>query len=178
MWKMPRWTVPTDKDGSKTAALEIARTARGRFAPGNRGGPGRPRRGQSLAEHVRARFPVERLVQLAEDLAEHGEPDTVRMQALEFLATRGHGKPVDRHEIAAVGQHDDDDDGDLDHLSLDELRQLAALEEQRERLLAVARARALPPHGGLADLHPNDAITEDSDGTFDVETAATPSGTP
>ena len=62
-----------------------------------KGGPslnprGRPRRGLSLAEAMRERFPLQRICDLAEELATGADDDRVRMQALSFIADRAHGK--------------------------------------------------------------------------------------
>ena len=104
---------------------------------------GRPKSGASLAEAVRSRFPVDRIVSLIEDLAEHGEPDSVRLAAAQMLAERGHGKVTDRLEVGRA--EPDEPEVDLSLLSDDQIRELIALEDRRTALLAGAGARALPP---------------------------------
>lgn len=81
------------------------------------GGPslnpkGRPKLGDSLAEAMRLRFPVERICDLAEALVTGAESETVRMSALQMIAERTAGKAPQVVEMT-VGQRGDDDLIDL-----------------------------------------------------------------
>jgi hypothetical protein len=71
------------------------------------GGPslnphGRPRRGQSIAEAIRRRVDPDRIAELAEQLAESAESETVRLAALSFLADRSEGRPVSTIDMRAT----------------------------------------------------------------------------
>jgi hypothetical protein len=62
-----------------------------------RGGPslnpfGRPRISQSLADALRRRFPVERIVELASAIvADPGTPGRIKLATLEWIGRRGYG---------------------------------------------------------------------------------------
>ena len=99
--------------------------------------------GESLAQAYRERFPVERIVALAEKLVENAESEAVRLSALQLIHDRGHGKVTERHEVAAVRSEPDEPDVDLSQLSIAELEQLEQLERQRLALLERARRPVL-----------------------------------
>lgn len=79
-----------DKNGKQSAT---GRDAKGRFAPGNRGGPGRPPAEFSFTELLRAKVAerpqlIERLVKLAES-----EDENVALRTLLGIANRLDGMP-------------------------------------------------------------------------------------
>ena len=95
---------------------------------------GRPRGPNTLARAVREAWPVERLVELASQLAA-SEDDSIRLRALEWLSARGHGavpQVVDLH--ASAGPREDDG---FEDMTADELR--AAIDERRALLLGAGR---------------------------------------
>jgi hypothetical protein len=93
---------------------------------------------------VRASFPVERLIAMAEELAASESEDT-RKWALTWLSERGHGKVADKMELGPAGSMQDDDDELADSMTLEELDALDRLDEQRARILDAARARTTTP---------------------------------
>jgi hypothetical protein len=78
-----------DQEGAATKPRKI----RGKpFAPGNRANPsGRPRRGESLAEAVRSKWPAAKIVEVMTKHAKSKDPG-VSSRATEWLADRGYGK--------------------------------------------------------------------------------------
>ncbi len=114
---------------------------------GVRPGAGRPRRAPTLAGALREAFPVERLVRIAEDMIA-SESDEVRFRTLMQIFDRCHGKVSDKLEIGPPGTLTDVDEDTLaDQLTLDELDALDRLDEQRAKILDVARQRVPDPLG-------------------------------
>lgn len=86
------------KDGQESVA--IARAERGRFAAGHKGGPGRPKRGETRAEQVRRNVDWEgadaRMVAI---IANPKSKDTDAIAAYNALNDRAWGKPLSSHEL-------------------------------------------------------------------------------
>lgn len=103
---------------------------------GPRPGAGRPRRPPTLAGAVRAAFPVERLIAMAEQLATSASEDT-RKWALQWLSERGHGKTPDRMELGPAGSMgaDEAEDERLSRLPPDKLREALAKRRELDALL-------------------------------------------
>lgn len=87
-----------DKDGAKTVA--VVRAEGGRFAVGSAGGPGRPKRGQTLAEQWRRETDWPKLRARLESIvhdtkAKHADV----VSAARELLDRSWGKAVASHEL-------------------------------------------------------------------------------
>ncbi|MBV1786755.1 hypothetical protein KQ940_01645 [Marinobacterium sp. D7] len=68
----------------------------GQFQKGVSGNPkGRPRRGKSLAETLRARMPIGKLADELIRIALDGESDQIKLAAMKTLFEFSYGKPVD-----------------------------------------------------------------------------------
>lgn len=107
-----------EKDGT------IIRAERGRFAEGNRGGPGRPKRGETRAEQVRRNVDWEKAD--ARMVAVMLDPKTKpadSIAAYVALNDRGWGKPMSSHELH-VNPGDTERRYNVNALSVDETRQL------------------------------------------------------
>lgn len=127
----------------------------GSWKPGASGNPkGRPRRGDALAEAIRSKCDPEELASIAMTIAREGASEGVRIQAMQFLADRGYVRPEQRHELV-VGTMEDEPD--LSHLTVDQLRQLTELEDQRAAILATEPLNviAMP----TSDERPNEGAT-------------------
>ncbi len=77
------------------ASDKLERKNPGQFRPGGPGGPGRPK---GIAAAARLKFEQIRGLDIAADIAQgnvKGAAVRDRMQALQFLADRGYGKPLD-----------------------------------------------------------------------------------
>lgn len=94
---------------------------------------GRKPLGTSLSAAMRARFPVDKIVDLAADLAEHAESEQVRLAALQMINDRAWGKVTERHEVTTGAP---DQDEDLSHLTDAQLAQLEEIERRRDALIA------------------------------------------
>jgi hypothetical protein len=118
----------------------------GSWKPGKSGNPaGRPRKGDALAEAIRAEVSPQELIAVAREvIADAKAPGSVRLQAATFLAERGYARPAERHEVA-VGQAVDDEP-DLSGLTMEQLHELLALEDRRAALLASVDV-GVPPAG-------------------------------
>lgn len=116
-------------------------TRRGRFQKGQSGNPaGRPRSGQSLAEHIRqlAGEDGQAYVQVLHRLATGLHRDTrARLTAIGLLLERGFGRPPQTVDIQGVMASLRLDESALRGLDDD---QLAALARAREVLRAVTGA--------------------------------------
>lgn len=120
----------------------------GRWLPGATGNPkGRPRKGSSLAEAIRAKVDPAALVEIALAIAQDKASPALQLQALQFLAGAGFVKPEQRHEVL-VGAAGDDEPEDLSHLTTEQLRALQANERERAAILARSIPLELP---GSAD---------------------------
>jgi hypothetical protein len=105
---------------------------------------GRPPGPLTFAERTRRRVDPDRLIDRALAIVDDAEAsDRDRIAAMTFLHGAGWTKPAERHEIAAVTA-EDEDAPDLSQLSDADLDRLAALEDERDRLLSGAALRALP----------------------------------
>lgn len=60
---------------------------------------GRPKVGLSLAEAMRKRFPVAAIVDMAAQMFADATDERVKMQALQFIADRAHGKVLSTSEV-------------------------------------------------------------------------------
>lgn len=100
---------------------------------GQSGNPnGRPRKGESLSEVVRAEVSPLAITKRMQRLADHAESETVRYHALNWLAERGHGKTIERRELAVAHTFADDAPRPLQEMSDEELeRELAEAEEAK-----------------------------------------------
>lgn len=127
------------------AGEPMTRGPRGRWREGASGNPrGRPRRGDALAEAIRAEVSPQELIAVAREvIADKKAPASVKLQAATFLAERGYARPAERHEVM-VGQAVDDEP-DLATLTLDELVELEQLEARRAAISG--RADRLLPDG-------------------------------
>lgn len=115
------------------------------WKPGQSGNPkGRPRKGTALAEAVRAGSDPAELVDIALDLARHGEAESSRLQALAWLRDSGYVRPAERHEIGPVGSSEAADDAvDYDALPAETLRELHAAERAHEAARAAILTRGV-----------------------------------
>ena len=86
---------------------------------------GRPRVGDSLANAFRQKFSPERIVELAEKLAESAESEQVRLSALQLIAERAHGKVVTTID-ASITAEGAAPSRDWSSMPLDERRELLA----------------------------------------------------
>lgn len=86
----------------------------------------------ALAEAVREDADPHELTSIALRIA-RGDDDARAMVALQWLRDSGYVKPAERHEFTTAAP--DDGDEDLDHLSVDQLRELAELDRRRDELL-------------------------------------------
>jgi hypothetical protein len=124
---------------------------RGGFRPG----AGRPRRPPTLAAAIRAAYSPEKIILMAQTIFDDAEAGAgTRLAALQMLADRAYGKAPDRLELAAVSALDDDED--LSHLSVDQLRALADLDRARDAILDGGSDTGVTDH-----LLPAGASTED-----------------
>jgi hypothetical protein len=86
------------------------RGSRGRWAPGSSGNTrGRPRKGSALADALRSKCDPEELATIALEIARSGASESVRIQALQFIASSGFVRPEQRHELV-MGVSDDEPD--------------------------------------------------------------------
>jgi hypothetical protein len=91
-------SAPPDKNGSKTA-----RDEKGRFMPGNAGGPGRPTSEFSITELLRAEIQARpKLVKRWADLME-SEDENVALRAITSAANRIDGMPKQSAEVEHKG---------------------------------------------------------------------------
>jgi len=119
-----------------------------------KGGPslnpaGRPKVGLSLAEAMRKRFPVSRIVDMAEQMFADATDERVKMQALQFIADRAHGKVLSTTEITI-------NDGTGETASVD----WSKVPVERRRALL----NALSEVDGMAAPMPNVETPTDEDG--------------
>jgi len=146
-----------DDDPGKLQPSGASRPGPHRWRKGESGNPrGQPRKGSALAQAIRWKVDPNELIDIALDLARHGEAESTRMQALTWIRDSGYLRPAERHELIARTDRGDLDDDDLalDGLSLDQLHALHAARVAFD----AARARIL-------------------DGAIDVPALPAPSGT-
>lgn len=129
-----------EKDGAKT----VVRVEAGRFAVGNPGGPGRPRRGETRAEQVRRNVDWEKAdARLVAILANPKSKDADAIAAYNALNDRGWGKPLASHELTV--NRGDEGPRLRPDLTADELRAaLAACDAVLETGGDMASALAAP----------------------------------
>jgi hypothetical protein len=73
----------------------------GSWKPGQSGNPkGRPRKGDALAEAIRAQVSPEELIAVARGVIDSDAPPSVKLQAAQFLAERGYRRPAETLELA------------------------------------------------------------------------------
>ena len=120
------------------------RNQNGHWLPGASGNPkGRPPKGSALAEAIRSKCDPTELASIALQIARTDASNSVRVQALQFLAASGYVRPEQRYELRA-GVADDDEGDDLTALSVTQLEALRENDRQRAAILALA----LPPAEG------------------------------
>lgn len=111
------------------------------WKPGQSGNVrGRPRKGNALTESIQAGCDPDELRDIALNLARNGETESTRIAALNWLRDSGYTRPAEKHEVGPPGSTDADD-GLPDDLTIDELRELARLDEQRAKVLDRASQR-------------------------------------
>jgi hypothetical protein len=125
---------------------------------GQRGNPkGRPRRGDALAEAIRAQVSPDELIAVARAvIADAKAPASVKLQGATFLAERGYARPVERHELLVDRIADDDEDAALDGLTLEQLDELEKLELRRIAILAERAALDAGVIGAAVDASPDE----------------------
>ncbi len=100
----------------------IERVAGGRFAPGNRGGPGRPRGGMSLVQAAQRMVNPEDLVNFAlKRINEPAYDEKAKVWACEWLAKIGYKLPAQTVEHTVVEPDADADVSKMSDAELDEL---------------------------------------------------------
>lgn len=121
-----------EKDGEKTVI--VARAEGGRFATGNGGGPGRPKRGETRAEQVRRNVDWEKAdARMLKILLDPKSKDADAIAAYRELNDRGYGRAVSQHELHV--SRGDGGSYDLSALSDEQLAErLAWLRGQRAEL--------------------------------------------
>jgi hypothetical protein len=121
------------------------RDVSGRFAAGHRGGPGRPP-GRTLSAELRRQGDSQSIAERL--LAMITDPKTSnrdRLAAIQLYGDRTEGKPEQSSTLRLAAPVDQDEDDALaDQLSDAELDALDRLDDERDRVLAAARQRALP----------------------------------
>ena len=101
---------------------------------GESGNPkGRPRKGNALAEIIRARIDPTEMVDQVWRLATESTSEVTRMSALSWLADRGYRRPAQRVEVGGAG--------DFEALELGEIE--AAIENRMAHLELVEKRLAL-----------------------------------
>jgi hypothetical protein len=119
-----------------------------RWRPGESGNPrGRPRNEDALAVAIREHIDPRGLVSVAVDILRGEGPGDLKLKAATFLADRGYARPTERHEVVSGFAQDSEDEVALDNCTLDELRELRAIETRRSEILAAAAARTALPAG-------------------------------
>jgi hypothetical protein len=122
------------------------------WKPGTSGNPlGRPRKGTALTESIRAGCDPNELRDIALRLARDGKSESTQIAALNWLRDSGFTRPAEKHEIGPPGSSEQED-GLPDGLTLDELRELTRLDEQRAGIIGAASQRVSDPLGSDDDV--------------------------
>lgn len=143
------------------------------WVPGVSGNPkGRRGRATSLIDAIRDKVDTQELVDTALELMRTGTGNE-KLQALNWLRDSGFVRPAERHELGTPGSTDAADDDLPDTLTLDELRELDALDQRRAAIVAdgVSRDRhtdavssthsVLQLTSARPSIRPSDGVTED-----------------
>lgn len=110
---------------------------------------GRPKGPHTLAAALRDAFPIEKLVEIANEMLMSSSED-VRMKAWLTIMERAHGKVADKLELGPPGSIDAEDVR-ADSYTLEELREMEAIEARRAARLAIENRDQNPKvlDGGL-----------------------------
>lgn len=118
----------------------------GSWTPGRSGNPkGRPGRASSLTDAIRSKVDPNELLEIALTIARTSEDEKTRLAAIQWLRDSGFTKPAEKHEHA-MGAPDEDEDLDIDALTIDQIRELhtAELEFDARRNAIVNAPGAVP----------------------------------
>jgi hypothetical protein len=130
------------------------------WKPGQSGNPkGRPRSGNALTERIREAVPPDALIKLAHEvITSDRSTDRDKLTAAKLLADWGYHKPAERHEVVSGFAQESEDEHALENCTLDELRELRAIETRRSELLAAAAARTALPEGDVIEADERDVV--------------------
>lgn len=138
-----------EKDGEKRPTA-LARAEGGRFAVGHKGGPGRPKKGLSLAENWRRETDWQAVRERLEKIVTGKSRDADAVAAARELCDRAWGKPLSSHELRVTQGAPEPSDGErLESMLTD--AELAVIDQAHERL-ALASGHTEPAESRTIDV--------------------------